>query len=340
MIFKTIVDYGMEKAKYVTFRPRDTKRYPHLDLRLSYDSEIDCFISTDINHNADEFLGKDIAIRELMVPSARRLFIKDMLGMQSTTHEKVLALSDVGNWKFPEYEIETVIPEEFGWNRKVPLHLVRVKSNHVFPIGIVAKGTDIAIIDENDSTYGQEVGHAIYHFAEGISKGGEEITEVHGDPFFVYALQCLEGRLARRVRSGASPHRIKFPDYVCLRAYAGGRIKEGVYNGVLGILSPPINLAASLVDDNVLVDALFKGSSEALESAVDSYLGSGAYEEIYTGYNVFERLPKILARKKDAAERMFGRSLFKSELPPDEIQRIWENPSLRNEELVSRLNGE
>jgi len=338
MIFETIVDYGRANSKYLTFKPGDRGRYPHLDLRLSYNPEIDCFISTDVKHNADEFLKKDLAIRELMVASARRLFIKDMLGMPCTAQEKLLALNDIANWTAPGYSIETVIPEGFGWKKGVSLNLVKIQSEHIFPIGIMAKGTDIAIIDQHDSTYGQEVAHSLYHFVEGISKGGENITEVHGDPFFVYALQCLDGRLARRVRAGDNPHRIRFPDYVCLRAYAGKRFKEGIYHGVMGLLSPPMNLAASLITDDILVDALFIGGSCDLENAVDSYLGKGSYEEIFLSYDLFGRLPKIISRGgKDAADRMFRKPLFKSNLSQDEIQKIWENPSLRNNDLLDRL---
>ncbi len=338
MIFKTIVEYGKQNEKYLTFRPQDKNRYPHLDLKLSYNSNVDCYFSTDVEHNVREFLGKDLAIRELMIPSARRLFIKDMLGMPSTYKEKLIALNDVANWRIPEYTIEKIIPRGFGWEREVPLNLVRVKSDRVFPIGIVAKGTDIAIIDQNDSTYGQEVAHAVYHFAEGISRGGENITEVHGDPFFVYALQCFEGRLARRIRKGNSPHRIKFSDYICLRAYAGGKIREGIYHSALGILSPPMNLVASLVKDDTLIEALFKGSSSVIEKAIDDYLGKDAYKEIYLSYDVFGRLEKIAARGgQDAINRMFEKPLFKSELSQKEIRRIWENPKLRNDKLIERI---
>lgn len=338
MIFKTIVDYGRQNRRYLTFKEGDKNRYPHLNLKLQYNPEIDNYTSTNAEHNAQEFLRGDIVIRELMIPSARRLFIKDMLGVPYSEREKLLALEDVANWQMPKFEIQTVVPRGLRWDKDTPLHVVRVKSDGIFPIGFMAKGTDIAIVDQNDSTFGQEVAHAIYHYREGISKGSENITEVHGDPFFVYALQCSEGRLVRRVREGKSPHRIKFPDYVCLRAFAGTKIKPGVYHGALGILAPTMNLAASLVGEEVLIDALFEGSSPELERAVDTYLGTGAYEEIYSDYNVLGRLPAILKRGGvKTLERMFERPLFRSTLSPEEVRKVWENSALMNEELIERL---
>lgn len=338
MIFKKIVELARETGQYKTFKQDDVNRYPHLDLKLKYESEIDGFVSTDVNHNAEEFLKNDLVIRELMVPSARKLFVKDMLGVSYSQREKLTALQDIANWQQPDYKIETIIPTGLGWNKNIPLHIVRVNSEQVFPIGLMAKGTDLAIIDQNDSTFGQEVAHAIYHFKEGISTGSENITEVHGDPFLVYALQCSEGRLARRIRDGKSPHRIKFPDYVCLRAFAGTKIKEGVYHGALGLLSPSMNLAASLVDEQTLIDALFIGSSQKLETAVNNYLGSGAYDEIYGSYNVFNRLDAIQRRGgEEALERMFKKPLFKSKLPQEEIFKIWTNPKLVTDSLVNKL---
>ncbi|MAG39725.1 hypothetical protein CMI41_02050 [Candidatus Pacearchaeota archaeon] len=338
MIFETIVDHARQNGKYLTFKEGDKERYPHLDLRLEYNPEIDNFTSTDVEHNVGEFLKGDLVIRELMIPSARRLFVKDMLGIPYSGREKLLALEDVANWKAPDFELEEVIPEGLGWNKKVPLYVARVKSRGTFPIGFMAKGTDIAVVDQNDSTFGQEVAHAIYHYDEGISKGSENIEEVHGDPFFVYALQCLESRLARRVRQGNSPHRIKFPDYVCLRAFAGTKIKDGVYHGALGLLAPTMNLAASLVDEDVLVDALFSGSSAKMEGAVDEYLGKGAYDDIFSNYEVFGRLEKVRDRGgQEAVDRMFADPLFKSELSQEEIREIWESPESRNDSLIDRL---
>ncbi len=338
MIFKTITNYGKQNGRYLTFREGDSNRYPHLNLQLVYNPEIDNYVSTDVEHNAREFLNSDIVIRELMIPSARRLFIKDMLGIPYSEKEKLIALADVANWQAPKFEIQTTVPRGLGWNKDVPLHVVKVKSNGMFPIGFMAKGTDIAIVDQHDSTLGQETAHAIYHYREGIAQGSENITEVHGDPFFVYALQCSEGRLARRVRVGKSPHKIKFPDYICLRAFAGTKIMDGTYHGALGILAPTMNLAASLVGEEALIRGLFEGSSPELEKAVDEYLGAGAYDEIYSSYDVLGRLPKILKRKKEGVlERMFQRPLFKSTLSPEEIQTVWENPSLLNDQLVDKL---
>lgn len=339
MIFNTIVKYGEANNKFLKYSSGSNVRYPHLNLRLRYNPEVDMYTSVDVENNAEEFLGKDLVVRELMIPSLRRLFIKNMLGMECSDKEKLLALDDLTRWKIPSYEIKTVIPRGFGWRKKVPLHLVQVKSDQIFPIGMMAKGTDIAIIDQHDSTYGQEAAHSIYHYKEGLTKGIENITEVHGDPFYVYALQCRDGRMARRIRHTQSPHRIKFPDYVCLRAWAGTKIKEGTYHGALGLLAPPMNLVANLVDEKVLVDALFEGSSKAIEDSVDEYLGPGAYEEIYTSYDVFERFGKIIRRRnsKEVLELMFHNPLFKSQLSQDEIRKIWENPCLRNERLVDRL---
>jgi hypothetical protein len=338
MIFKKIVELARQTGQYKTFRQGDANRYPHLNLKLKYESGIDGFVSTDVSHNAEEFLKNDLVIRELMIPSARKLFVKDMLGVSYSQREKLIALQDIANWQQPDYKIETIIPSGLGWNKKIPLNIVRVNSDQIFPIGLMAKGTDIAIVDQNDSTFGQEVAHSIYHFKEGISNGSENITEVHGDPFLVYALQCSEGRLARRVREGKSPHRIKFPDYVCLRAFAGTKIKEGTYHGALGLLSPSMNLAASLVDEQILIDALFTGSSQKLENAVNNYLGEGSYDEIYGSYNVFSRFGAIQRRGGDnAVERMFKKPLFKSKLSQEEIFDIWKNPSKINDELIDRL---
>jgi len=336
MIFETLIKYGRDHGKYCEFRQGDACRYPHLKLELSYNAAADCFLSTNPVHNALEFLTADLLIRELMVPSARRLFIRDLLQLPYQEREKLLALHDVADFIAPAFSIETVVPSGFGWEGQIPLHLIKVESPHIFPIGIVLKGTDLAIIDQHTATRGQEIGHAIYHFKEGISTGAENITEVHGDPFFLYALQCSEGRLARRVRMGNSPRRIKFPDYVCLRALIGSKILPGVYHGALGLLAPPMQLVSHLVPSDVLVDALFDGSSTIIENAVDSYLGAGAYNEIFMSFDVFGRLGKIRARKREAVEWMFEGTLFQSELDTAAIRHFWEHPESR-EEIAATL---
>ena len=337
IILEVLIAYGLANKKFCEFKQGDNLRYPHLDLRLNFDVANDCYVSTDIAHNAREFLTRDVVIRELMVPSARRLFIKDLLQMSYTDTEKMIALQDMADWECPDFDIETVVPKGFGWHAGLPLHLIKLRSPHIFPIGLVAKGTDLAFIDQFPATRGQEIGHAIYHFREGISVGAENITEVHGDPVFVYALQCLKGRLSRRIRFGNSPHRIKFPDYVCLRAFAGSKCHWGVYHGSLGLLAPPMNLVASLVSPEVLLAGLFDGSSPVIEAAVNDYLGEGAFDEIFMSFDVFGRLEKIKARNPAAVDRMFDHPLFESELQPHEIREIWHNPALRNDRLIDRL---
>jgi len=337
-MLESVVSFGEKNNKYCTFE-QGPNRYPHLNLSTKYDSKLDCCVSTDVSHNAREFLANDICIRELMDPLARRIFVKDLLQMTYSNQEKMEALYSVAHWECPEFEIETIIPEGFGWEEKLPLHLVKLQSPHIFPIGLVAKGTDLAFIDQHTATRGQEIGHAIYHFKEGISTGAENITEVHGDPVFVYALQCLKGRLARRIRKGSSPHRIKFPDYVCLRAFAGTKVTKGTYHGALGLLAPPMNMVAQLVGEEQLLNGLFEGSNAKIEEAVDNYLGEGAYDEIFMSFDVFGRLPKILKRDKHAAEKMFGTKLFESELTTNQIREIWENPELRNDKLIDILEG-
>jgi hypothetical protein len=338
MDIKAIVSQAKADGKYLSFQPGDPNRYPHLDLRVEYRQEFDCEISTDVEHNARQFLVHDLAVRELMVPEARRIFVKDMLGMATSESEKQRALEAVASFTPPAFTIETVVPQGFGWNRGLPLHLIRVNSTRIFPIGMVAKGTDLALIDQHDATYAQEVAHSIYHFQEGISRDGENIREVHGDPVLVYALQCAEGRLARRVRAGASPHRIKFHDYVSLRAFCGGQVRRGTYHGALGLMSPPMNLVASLVPQEVLFKAMFDGSSQVIESAVNEYLGAGAYDEIFLSYDLFGRLPKIVARGgEDALRRMFDHPLFDSELTGPEIAAVWQQPGSRTEALIDQI---
>lgn len=331
MTFENIVKYGRENGKFHEFKQGDTNRYPHLNLRLDYDPATDCFISSDVAHNVNELLKKDLLIRELMVPSASKLFVKDLLQVKYSWAEKYESLEDVGKFVPPPFTVETIYPEGFGWNKSLPLHLVTVESPHIFPIGVVVKGTDIAIIDQHSATRGQEIGHAIYHYKEGISTGAENITEVHGDPFYLYALQCLEGRLARRIRTGSSPHRIKFPDYVCLRALVGTKIVPGTYHAALGLLAPPMSLVSTLVGESVLISALFDGSSAEIEKAVNEYLGAGAYDEIFMSFDVFGRLDKIRARKPEAVDRMFDHPLFPSEIDKDQVRRYWEHTETRAE---------
>ena len=99
MIFDTIIEYGKANGKYMAFKPGDKKRYPHLNLSLEYNPEIDNYTSLDINHNAREFLEKDIVIRELMIPSARKLFIKDMLSIPYSDEERLIGDSAVNQQK-------------------------------------------------------------------------------------------------------------------------------------------------------------------------------------------------------------------------------------------------
>ncbi len=338
MIFDSIINYGKLKGKYSEFRLGDKNRYPHMDLKVNYDSKFDIYKSTDIEHNAKELLQKDLAIRELMIPTARTLFIKDMLGIKYNNSEKLNALDDVANWQMPKYTIETIVPQGFGWTKNIPLNLIKVETTGIFPIGVMVKGTDIAIIDQNASTRGQEIAHAIYHYNEGIEKGNENILEIHGDPFFVYALQCRDGRISRRIRQGESPHKIKFPDYICLRAWAGTKINKGEYNWALGLLAPSINLAATLVNETTLTEALFNGSSTKLENAFNQYLGEGSYDKVFGSYDVFNRLEYIKSKDPgDAKDRMFFKPLFNSEISQEDIKNIWENPSTRESKILELL---
>jgi len=338
-IFETIVAHGEQTGEFMTFRSGSQIRYPHLELDVCYDNKNDCFLSNDPAHNARAFLSGDVMIRELLVPSARRLFLKDLLQIPYSEAEKLVALYDVSQFTPPPFELETIYPEGFGWESSLPLHLVKVESKCIFPFGAVAKGTDLAIIDQFPATRGQEIAHAIYHYREGIRRGAKNIIEIHASPFFIYALQCARGRLARRERTAASPHRIKFHDYIALRALAGTQICPGTYHGAIGILSAPMNLVGRLVDEQTLLDGLFDGSSQAIEDAVDDYLGAGAYEEIFGSFDLFGRLAKIAARKPEAVELMFEKPLFPSELSMQEIREVWENSEARNDDLIERLEG-
>ena len=359
--------YGKLSKKYLTFRASynlekgefPKQRFPHLNLdSLEYDQENDIFRlkeNSDYNQVASIFLKKDVIPYELMLPKPRKLFLKDFLGYKYSFKEKSEALKEVK--KAYKENLGKDLPFDSRFNIKIlntsifkakkefsqlnkyikmvgkhPFYLVQIDSRKIFPIGITEKGTDFTITDQWDSTKLQEMIHSIYHFAEGMKgfdNDNENVIETHSNPFWIYLLQCLGGRIERRIRKGSSPHKLKFPEYVFLRAWVsnGLDIKEFMKNkpyfhGIYALLSPSTKLYYSLLEkknrNTIMIDALFASNSKEIEIAVDKYLGQGSFDSIYSRFDTFSRLEEFLRRAKENnnLNDLYRRLFSKEELIP------------------------
>lgn len=253
--------------------------------------------------------------------------------------------------------------------RKIGQHFVIINSpmGGIWPIDMMEKGTDFTFVDQATTNMLQGAIHAAFHLKEGITGGGQQginanVVEVWAKPIWQYIRQALMTRTGNRYRTSESPHQLKMSDYMVLRAWSGQAIvideltstalnKRKIFHGSLGLVSPTMNLATSLIPEdvrnNVMIDSLFKGDVEILIEVVDKYLGEGAFKDIFSNRHVINRMAMILerAKKMNIDHKELFQKMFpeKNELNPTLIDRktvalVWLSPKIKNDpDLVTDL---
>lgn len=335
-VLKELYENFKKKNIYLERNAGDiqTFRYPHLEkysINFQFDKKNNVFVlNNDINVTINGISTNEITVYELLNQTAKKLHLYDFLGYKASFSEKYKAYRSIckdyeknvknGKW-FYDTKIEKInikdllVRNEFSYiktfinkSKNNDIFICRFENTpSIFQFGSTLKGTNIVFIDNNDSNYGQEIFHIIYHLEEGIpgfNNDNLNIIEKWADVPYLYLMQLLEGRLVRRVRQKTSPHDIKFLDYVFLRAYIGQAFvdenENPYYHSIYSLIEPSIKLLISSFSNKdiikineLLIDGICYDKTDNIKNEFNSKYGEGSYEKIYFDFNLFNRLDSL-----------------------------------------------
>lgn len=361
-------------------------RYPHLsevEKNFEYNSEIKTFfLKRKIEETIKKISINEITLYELLNPNAKRLHLYDFFGYKATGEEKYQAFESVftdyqrnkqnGSWNF-DVEIQKVnladvkIREEFAHlrtfinkSKNSDVYFCKFKGTGAkFQIGSMLKGTNIVFIDDDRTTYCQELFHAIYHLEEGIpgvNGDNMNILEVWGNVDALYIKQLLEGRLSRRIRNNNSPHDIKFLDYVFLRAYIGQAFlaedETATFHSAYALIEPTMKLLVDSMGADVksrnqqIIDGICYDKTENIKRNFNKKYGEGAYEKIFYDFNLFHRMITIEQicetqhiPYEEVLDIMFSEEkLLPTAIDSETVKMIWMDSKIhQNKELIIDL---
>lgn len=356
----------------------NTFRYPHLSqLAGNFDFDgVSWILRREVESTLNAIAINDLTLYELMNPHAKKLHLNDFLGYQSAEKEKRRAYNSVvvdynennrrGTWKqssdftcirLSDYPIHQDFSHLRDLLQLLPDHqqiyVYKFRNLPAFQFGSMLKGTNIIFVDDNPSTIGQELFHALFHLAEGVRGFKDDnlnIRETWANVPQLYLLQLACGRMERRKRTNVSPHTIKFLDYVFLRAYIGqGFIPIGTsycYHSIYALIEPIVRLlfeSLKGISENeknaFLIDSIFFDKVQPVVECFDRTYGGSTFSRVYSTMNLFGRL-KILEELcpdvfPEILRKMFaGRQLLPTALDSKLVALIWLCPELQAEKDI------